>query len=332
MKLQSTAFVIDWTRALFLVGAFCLTVNSALASEAILKHRATLRHDPSSQHAPILTLDEGDDVELIDPTPTANYYHVRTSDGDEGWVYGRSLEITDSVPSPVSPPIVASRAPQPAATAGVLSSINTSWAKPDPNSTTFDGDDGPCGPSGDGGDTFTNTRKNRTDVPAQYHAITWKALQSLPYPVAKRSLADWTPSQLNQIKPYEGVAVSVVGYLTAVKVEKGGSGESTNCHFTKANEVDWHMPLVQKAGDTEDTAIVVETTPRVRESHPQWTPTALSDWVNSDAPVRISGWTLLDPEHRAHLGKYRSTLWEIHPITKIEVFKDGAWVSLDELQ
>ena len=35
--------------------------------------------------------------------------------------------------------------------------------------------------------------------------------------------------------------------------------------------------------------------------------------------------------HRNHLGKYRSTLWEIHPITKIEVFKDNRWVDLDTL-
>jgi hypothetical protein len=124
----------------------------------------------------------------------------------------------------------------------------------------------------------------------------------------------------------------VVGFLDAIKVEKGGSGESTNCHFTNPDEVDWHMPLVEHSLDEEATSIVVETTPRVRGTHPKWTATNLSEWVKSDQPVRISGWALVDPEHRAHLGKYRSTLWEIHPITKIEVFKDGKWVDLDELQ
>ena len=39
---------------------------------------------------------------------------------------------------------------------------------------------------------------------------------------------------------------------------------------------------------------------------------------------------MLDPEHRNHLGRYRSTLWEIHPITKIEVFTNGKWVDLDQ--
>ena len=75
---------------------------------------------------------------------------------------------------------------------------------------------------------------------------------------------------------------------------------------------------------------MVETTPRVRQSHPKWTTTALGPWKNTDAPVRISGWLMLDPEHRNHLGRYRSTLWEIHPITKIEVFTNGKWVDLDQ--
>ena len=91
------------------------------------------------------------------------------------------------------------------------------------------------------------------------------------------------------------------------------------------------MPLVEHSGDPEATAIVVETTPRVRQMHTKWTPGALAPWVNSADHVRISGWTLLDPEHRAHLGKYRSTLWEVHPITRIEVFHDGQWVNADDL-
>jgi hypothetical protein len=53
--------------------------------------------------------------------------------------------------------------------------------------------------------------------------------------------------------------------------------------------------------------------------------------VNSNSPVRITGWTLLDPEHAAQIGQFRSTLWEVHPVTAIEVFKDGQWVNADTL-
>ena len=317
--------------SLILVFAIVVAGN-AFATEAVVKKRATLRSDPSTRHAPIATLSAQEDVELIEPSPTSNYYHVRTADGEEGWIYSRNLEILTTSPEATSPTPVPETIPaEPTATVGVVSSIPPTWERPDPNTTTFDGPDGHCGPTGDSGDAVTNRWKNRTDAPVVYHEVTWSALQSLPYPNAKKSLETWTPQQLAVIQPYQGIAVSVVGYLTAIKVQSGGSGESTNCHFTNSEEVDWHMPLVEQPGNPESTAIVVETTPRVRKLHGKWTPTALASWVTSAAPVRISGWTLLDPEHRGHLGKYRSTLWEIHPITRIEVFKDGQWVNVDEL-
>jgi len=310
---------------------FLALAGNALAADAIVKHRATLRSDPGTEHGPVAILEPGEDVELIEPNPASNYYHVRTGEGEEGWIFSQSIEIVQSAPVavPLSAPPAA--APQvPSLGVGVVSHIPNNWAGPQPNTTTFDGPDGHCGPTGDGGDTITNARKNRTDVPAAYHEVTWKAVQTLTYPVAGKSLTEWTSDQLAQIEPYQGVAVTVVGYLAAIKPQHG-SGESTNCHFTNPVEVDWHIPLVENAGEDESTSIVVETTPRVRKSHPTWTPQALTPWVKSDAPVRISGWTMLDPEHRAHLGKFRSTLWEIHPITKIEVFKDGQWTMLDDL-
>jgi len=50
-----------------------------------------------------------------------------------------------------------------------------------------------------------------------------------------------------------------------------------------------------------------------------------------DHDARFGGWLMFDPEHRDQLpgpGKphpTHATLWEIHPITKIEVFRGGAW-------
>ncbi len=311
---------------------FGLAVQS-MAQQAVLKNRATLRGDPSSQQSPILRLDTGADVDLIDQSPTHGYYHVRTADGAEGWVYSHSLEIlTVSPPSiPTSLPLPGHREPS-APSTGIASSFSPDWEKPSPPPTTFEGPDGECGPTGDGGDALTNARKNRTDVPGSYHEVTWSALQSLAYPLhAPRSLTQWNSQQTEVIQPFEGAAVSVVGYFVKIKVEDTGSGESTNCHFVNPEEVDWHMPFAENAEGAEASAVVAESTPRIRKDHPMWTPPNLSPWVNSTSPVRISGWTLLDPEHGAQVGKYRSTLWEIHPITKIEVFKDGQWVDADNL-
>ena len=91
------------------------------------------------------------------------------------------------------------------------------------------------------------------------------------------------------------------------------------------------MALVENAGDGESESVVVETTPRIRRTHPKWTKMRLTPWLDSSLPVRITGWTFLDPEHSNHLGRYRSTLWEIHPITKIEVKQGNRWVDLDNL-
>jgi hypothetical protein len=37
---------------------------------------------------------------------------------------------------------------------------------------------------------------------------------------------------------------------------------------------------------------------------------------------------LLDPEHLDDVGKSRATIWEIHPILKIEVLRAGTWQEL----
>jgi hypothetical protein len=320
-------------RASFAIALACLMASTALGTDALVKRRATLRSDPSTDRPPIATLQPQEDVELVEPSPTNGYYKVRTAEGDEGWVYSRNLEIVAASPSSAPPAPVPPAAPAgPILHAGIVSAVSPAWEKPEPNVTTFHGPDGVCGSTGDGGDTVTNKRKNRTDVPVQYHEVTWRAVQVLQYPAhAPKSLTDWNSQQLAEIEPYQGIAVSVVGYLAAIKPQDHGGGESTNCHFTNSEEVDWHIPLVERSGDPEATSIVVETTPRVRETHPKWTPNVLTPWVSSAAPVRISGWTMLDPEHAAHIGKFRSTLWEIHPITKIEVFKDGQWVDVDHL-
>jgi hypothetical protein len=163
------------------------------------------------------------------------------------------------------------------------------------------------------------------DVPATYHEVTFGALATLPYPDASTDRRKWAADQLRAIEPYEGVAVSITGYLVAVKKQLGGGGESTNCHFSQEAFVDTHMALVEQAGQGEEKAIVVEPTPRFYAKHPKWLFTKLNALDHSPDAVRIGGWVLMDPVHKGHLGKYRTTLWEIHPITKIEISKNGQW-------
>ena len=326
------------SRSLKFLGSFFLLLLMAInasGQQAVVVHNVNLRPDPSRVHKTIRLLSVDEILQLVEPDPTKGYYHVRTDQNEQGWVWGRSIEIQAS-PTPGPPPTPApSPTPTPAATTtpggAPAAEISPDWEKPAPNKGTFQGAEGSCGETGDGGDADTNLLKNRTDTPSSYHEVTWEAVGNLAYPKAPTNRMNWSAGQLAQIEPYEGAAVSVVGYLYKIKVESGGSGESTNCHNTQASDVDWHMYLTSSAGQGEDTSLIVETTPRVREFHPNWTPQRLAPWSGSGVPVRMSGWLMLDPEHRNMVGKYRGTIWEIHPITKIEVFKDGQWVDLDQL-
>jgi len=168
------------------------------------------------------------------------------------------------------------------------------------------------------------------DVPTSYHSVSFDTVAALPYPTGPQSRLKWAPAPLAQIEQYEGVPLTVEGYLEKIKPQTGSS-ESVNCNFTAAVDTDWHIALVKTAHAAEKTAIVVETTPRLRKDHLKWTTANLRPWEDSEDPVRISGWLMFDPQHRNHLGRYRQTLWEIHPITKIEVKQNGRWIDVDNL-
>lgn len=314
----------DMSRLLrtFVLVVLCLLSASAAWAQAttLVVHRnANLREEASTQSDVLDHLEPGDELALLSPTKTAGFYHARTDAGIEGWVYQTLVHVDDE--DLVAPAF---------AVTGVATAFDETWAKPAPVGSALTGPPGfdPCPANGeDGGDFATNRRKNRKDVPTSYHAVSFDAILALPDPAAPPNRRTWTQAQKDVIEPYEGVPVSVIGYINRVKKQHGGSGESTNCHFSQQAFVDVHVALVEDVGDGENQAIVVEPTPRFYAAHPSWVWNKLLALEHSPDPVRISGWTLFDPNHKNHMGKYRQTLWEIHPITKIEVFKNGSWVA-----
>jgi hypothetical protein len=324
---------------LFRTVAFVLlSVGLASSQTAVVTRSVNLRPDPSTNGTPIEKLKAQTQVQLLEPEPSNGFLHVKVND-ESGWVWKKNVRVQQ-----VSPPALGGGE---TATESVPSpTILPEWNKPVPQSASFQSDEGNCGETGDGGDADTNRRKNRTDIPTSYHLVTWDAINNLNYAKgAPRRRTGWTPAQLATITPFEGEAISVEGYLYKVKVESSSAnatsgGESTNCHARLANDVDWHMPLTANVGEGQNVAVVVETTPRVRRQHSQWTTARLKPWtahIGSTAnasynkqKIRISGWLMLDPEHKNMIDQgLRSTLWEIHPITRIEVWDSGQWVDLD---
>lgn len=172
-----------------------------------------------------------------------------------------------------------------------------------------------CGPEGNATSPSAqelNINKNRTDIPSTYVAISWNDTDNLP------------PSKVSEI---QGAPITVIGYLSN-KVNVEGA-ESTNCDLTQPDEVDWHMYLTAGPKQLVKQALIVETTPRTRPLH-KWTTEMLGKYVNTDQKVRISGWLLYDFEHIDVIGKERATVWEIHPITKIEVESGNGWLDVEQ--
>ena len=212
------------------------------------------------------------------------------------------------------------------------------WERPPIVSSSFTLSTGqPCGPRGsEGSDWKTNRRKNRNDSPAVSYAVRWQAIAELPLLLAQaRARTGWSDSDSAAVAQFEGIPLTVTGFIAKISNQKGNS-ESTNCGATGEANTDWHMALVATHTAAESTAVVVEPTPRFKRRHPNWIEAELAPWVGPARDpvdsVRITGFLFYDPSHKNHLRRYRSTLWELHPVTRIEVFDHahGVWVDLDD--
>jgi hypothetical protein len=197
-------------------------------------------------------------------------------------------------------------------------------ARATPVEETFRG----CPPEGRGGDSQLNLLKNRIDE-AAWQPTTIDTMLALRWPkgTENRRMSGWSEADRTEVARNNGLPMQVEGYLLLVRQQ---GAESTNCGSTAATEVDWHMWLASRPNDDRGTkSVVIEATPRVRAKHPSWALDAVQTLAREDTRVRISGWAMLDPEHPEEVGKSRGTIWEIHPIMKIEAQQaGGGWREL----
>jgi Bacterial SH3 domain len=78
-----------------LVLALCLLVGvgSLAAQQATVNHGVSLRGDPSIKNPSIGHLNRNSTVTLLASKPKTGFYHVKTSDGTEGWVGIKYLTV-----------------------------------------------------------------------------------------------------------------------------------------------------------------------------------------------------------------------------------------------
>ena len=120
----------------------------------------------------------------------------------------------------------------------------------------------------------------------------------------------------------------IEGYVADVKV---GGIESVNCHTRDPLYRDTHIEITAESlKRDEGTYVIVEVTPQVRHKMAiqgvDWSTGTLRKTLLGKR-VRITGWLLFDVEHKpnatntaspnAHI--WRATVWELHPVTAIEV-------------
>jgi hypothetical protein len=178
-----------------------------------------------------------------------------------------------------------------------------------------------CPAQGCGGDPLLNRAKNRVTPPASSSAVDMMLddVRHITQPDTWKAGQDRAELQgANR----EGQAVRVMAYLWRAKREHG---ESCNCGLdAKGNPgellTDIHMVLTDKPDDPEATSVTAEITPRVRARRPHpvtWTASQISPLKGKF--IRVTGFLMLDTEHLIHNPLVRSTNWEVHPITKLEV-------------
>lgn len=166
--------------------------------------------------------------------------------------------------------------------------------------------------------------KDRVTAPAAYAAWTSERFVALPHGKPRRV-----------VDPLEARGVSLDGYVQRTML---------------AGDGDLHLEVVgtpRLAGGPDTAYVTAEITPRWRRKEGWTVPRLLATfrpnrgdvtpWAGGPRRVRVSGWLLYDYQYdRVPSGwalehaAPRLTGWEIHPVTRIEVWNDarGGWEDL----
>jgi hypothetical protein len=176
-------------------------------------------------------------------------------------------------------------------------------------------------------------KKLRLHTPASYTPITFEEM------IALEPACPYRDSQAAEINRQEGRAVAMEGYLVEVKQLADGK---TYLHLLRRGDIHLEIASAPDFHPQEDSAhrVICEVTVPFQWRRKDWNLEGLAplaglvrdDLIGHSYPggtpggarVRISGDLLDDFVHCVAVGDTRATAWEIHPVTKIEVWDDQA--------
>jgi len=326
-----------WRRSLSFLRsvAAILLVAVYLAAQtpvAIRRTSVSAREKPNSTSTILATLHQGDVLIIVDDQPY--WYGVTLKDGRKAYVPKSACTVL-----PIGEPAENTTDVPPASTGSNVSPLSGGTDVPGCTSSSVSADWSICPAIGSGGIyAAAYVQKNRLTVPCHYVAITVDQMLSLPnLPANVRGLPT-NNQDLTDLQNEESQAVVLEAFLA---MAKDGGQEGTNCN--SATRKDVHMEIVDT--DAEDPKsnrgrhVITEVTPWFGQAMSAWSKTNIGTYAsyvdgysgNMHGPptkIRVYGWLFYDEAHAGSLGQWRGTAWEIHPITRIEVFVNGEWKAL----
>jgi hypothetical protein len=162
--------------------------------------------------------------------------------------------------------------------------------------------------------------KQRTAAPDTVSPLTFPQMAALP---RSRPLAEYARLERRGASlegNVKGMSRSTDGDFHVEVVPTGMTGRSDARHISAEITPQWHQGSSHWRYERLAAAFRVA----------RWDPTP---WERAPRRVRLSGWLMYDFEYegtRPRSGPERLTHWEIHPVTRIEVWDDslGAFVEI----
>jgi len=278
-----------------------------------IQKQVNLRQGPSTARARVKVLKPDTEVRLVDPNPSNGFYRVIFGKGRLGWVSAKNV----TTPPVVGGPEAAKAAKPPCAS--------------DLQACTPDG----CGDPGSA-QAVLNSTKRRPPTGTNTRTLTFTDLQNLQQRASDLvgQHNELTQAERDQLVNLgvssgtvrEGSLVKVRGFLAqGLDPHANSSGESVNCRLTGRDQNDFHISLVQNAGEDEFKGIVVEMIPQDRNAG--WTLAKLKNIKQQGKRVLVVGALFYDnihivnndPNHPLGGQPKRTSLWEVHRITKFFV-------------
>jgi uncharacterized protein YgiM (DUF1202 family) len=304
--------------------ALLIPIGLIAQSQATITQGTNLRADPSTHNAPIQTLAKGTHVTVLDPKAMNGFYHVRTPEKKEGWVWSKNVS-TRAQASQISRKLVR----RPVVVEEVREQLGAAAAcASDLNSCPVSGCAAPDSPHG-----LANQLKRRVPTSSNAMLLTFDDFQSLQQQAdnlvgENRELTTDDRAKLTGLavgngQVSEGDVVTIVGYL--VGVPHPNTGESVNCNLRGEQNNDFHIPISNDPDNTDFQGIVVEMIPQNRPD--TWTLANLTQVENNRQLVMVTGALFYDNFHFVNgdptsprRGQpHRFSLWEAHSVNQFVV-------------